>query len=298
MSLERLTEDLGSERRYQVSRDKYQIFVACALFLITIMASFVLFTQALTGSPTISDPGRIVIAESVPGRTPLMTDATFSGSPRSSTSFVMSITMSEPTAEPNGDLFLIVCGAIRNGLHIRDVNGGDLRFRRFPTKPIIYDTVLGDRSECDVATTGLPNGQVLLAGRYDLPLATGINSQILYRLPGVTTVFTPEKFGNVTARPWPEGSTLNVGLGDVPVDLAVNATVPAIQNSGLLSWKYQSNVGATNPPTDYRISGTLRLAENSVQTRIFLAGTLAGIAGAAFIWALGIVVAPRRHRTK
>lgn len=160
------------------------------------------------------------------------------------------------------------------------------------------DSVLGLHEDCRyiIAEGGLPR-QVLIAGKSTSNARVAAAASIAFAFPGLTTILTEEPVGSATAWRLHRDSRISVAIGNSPADLKISTAQPQVPQSGTLRWN-----SAISPlaglPSQYRISGSLQQQETIVQSQLFVAGALVGIAGAAFLWCVELLLdLPRRRRT-
>ncbi|MFC8797328.1 hypothetical protein ACFT2C_06320 [Promicromonospora sp. NPDC057138] len=244
--------------------------------------------NAISASPTSTDPGRIGVAViDQDGKRPVQISAQFAVAADSSTRF--QIVVSDLT-DATEEVALFFCGPIRDGLDLEEVNQGPLVLSQAPNSPARYDSVLGDRSECSYTTSRLePGHQTIVVGqsRYSFLARTGAN--VLYTVPGVRTVLTREDLGGETMAPLDPASTVSITMAGLPNDLQIAAAVPQLPDSGLPSWSYEVG-GQPRVPGEYRVMGHLVTVENRAQATVFFAGAFVGISGAAVLWLIEILV--------
>ncbi|WP_157412130.1 hypothetical protein [Agreia sp. Leaf283] len=291
--LEEMAQELKSVQEEEHQRRKGQLVIALVILVVSVATSFIIFNHSGT-APAIAEPGVIAIAETGSGSVPIDITARFDGQSHGSTKAVLAIT-SGGSPGSRAEVIVIVCGDLQNGLSISDRNSGPLPLKPLPGSPGDFDSQLGDHARCSFVTVSPFAFQVVLIFNSPQALASIADERILYALPGITTLLPHTPLGKLDARPWPTGTTVNVRLTRAPQDFSLDAAIPSIQEGGLLSWDYVA--GAKGSPLEYRISGVLLDRQDEAQNRTFVAGVIAGVAGAALIWAVDLSAAiflPRR----
>jgi hypothetical protein len=280
--LDAMAQELESSREEEHRRRKGQLLIAVVIFAITLLASFAFFYHSGT-APTLADPGVIAIARIGSGDNPIDVTTRFDGQTPEETKAVLAIT-SGGRSDSLTEVVVIVCGNLASGLSITDLNGGPIPLQPLPGSSGDLDSRLGDHSHCSFASIAPFAFQVVLALESPQAQASIADARIIYALPGITTILPRTPLGQLDARPWSGGTTLNVRLSNAPRDFSLDASSPSIQEGGLFSWDYVAGVEVA--PLEYRISGVLLDEEDNAQNRSFVAGVLAGVAGAALIWAV------------
>jgi hypothetical protein len=301
-TVDRLLESENSRAADAASRRRMAIWIGFALALVFSLVSVGLLVWSLPASPTASAPGRIglVLPEGARNGS-VQVHADFSGKVDSPASFqvVVSVIPQTDTAPttPTSIGFLF-CGDIRLGLRLTEANTPDQPAPvGVESDSLESDSRLGDRRECDFVTITSQSWQVILQASSDLRLATADGKRVLYALPGVTTTAIDETINGSVVHPLPSGTSLDVAMADVPVDLTVSAAAPQIPAAGDLAWSF-ADLRTTNAPNEYRIAGELGDRENLSEFALFTAGALIGIAGAALLWALEALFDGPRRRSR
>lgn len=301
-AVDRLLETENLKAKDAASRRRIVIWTGFAVALVFGLVSVGLLVWSLPASPTASDPGRIgvVLPEGSRGGS-IQMYASFSGKVDSRASFEVVVSVfpeTDATPTTPTSIGFLFCGEIRRGLRLTEANTPeqpDLAAVRRDS--LESDSRLGDRSECDFVTITSQSSQVILYGSSDLSLATASGKKVLYVLPGVTTTVIDETVNGTLVHPLPSGTSIDVAMADVPVDLTVSAAAPQIPAAGDLAWSF-ADIGTTNAPSEYRIAGELGDRENLSQSALFTAGALIGVVGAALLWALQALVDGSRKRSR
>jgi hypothetical protein len=197
--------------------------IAAMITIITAASSWWLFSQAQSGSPTAVDPGRVGVAilGEAGSSTPMQIVGIFHATIESSTSFGVVITdLSGQTAakrESPPTVVIYVCGGIREGVELRDLNRGALTVQPPGDSPIVMDSRLGDRRSGAYSVDEMTDGfQAIIAGSFTHDLAVKSGAKIQYTLPGVTTLLTEEALQGSTVHPLARDSTVDVALAGPP----------------------------------------------------------------------------------
>lgn len=302
-TIDRLLERENSRAADAASRRRIVIWTGFALALVFGLVSVGLLVWSLPASPTASDPGRIGVVLPVGSRDgSVQVYTAFSGKVDSPASFevvVSVIPQTDGTPTTPTSIGFLFCGDIRLGLRLTEANTPDQPdLAAVKSDTLESDSRLGDRSECDYVTITSQSWQVILYGSSDLRLAKADGKRVLYALPGVTTTAIDETVNGSVVRPLPSGTSLDVAMADVPVDLTVSTAAPQIPAAGNLAWSF-ADLRTTNSPDEYRIAGELGDRENLSQFALFTAGALIGVAGAALLWALeALVDRPTRRSSR
>lgn len=285
----RLTRILEDDTR-EVRAGRAIAALAVLIALASGLGCWWLVASGLPSTPSVTEPGRIGVAVlgSDQPASGLQVVVFFDASRESATSFKIAISdLSGETAnEPDDPLTVVVyiCGPIREGVQLDQVNGEELPIASLGDSPLVSDSQLGDRADCGYATAKFIGFQALVEGYSPHPLSVRDGAKIVYALPGVTTIVAPEQIAKSMAHPLVGTSTVDVALASTPKDLDLDVAAPQIPPTGHLEWTFPAS-GSSLPDT-YWISGMLSDAQKAAQVRLFLAGALSGIAGAAALWAL------------
>lgn len=300
--VDRLLEMENSKAQEVASRRRTAIWAGFLVSLTFGLVSVGLLVWSLPASPTASDPGRIavVLPEGSRGGS-VRVNASFSGEVDSRALFKVVVSMfpeTEARSKTPTSIGFFFCGAIRRGLLLTEVNAPDQPdLAAVESDSLESDSRLGARSECEFVTITSSSWQVILYGSSDLRLANASGKRVLYVLPGVTTTAIDETVNGSVVHPLPSGTSLDVMMEDIPVDLAVSAASPQIPEAGNLAWSF-ADIKLTNAPSEYRIAGELSDRNNLSQVALFTAGALVGVAGAAVLWALEALMVGRRKRRR
>ena len=302
-SVNRLLQELQVERLDARRRRWLSVSAGIALALLAGASGWgLLLASTPQTSPAVSPTGRIGIVSvgSLP-ESIVRVDADFSASSDEPGSFSIVVSVYPSPAQDlltstfKPTIGFLFCGDLREGLTLTEANHGRQPSPTPVTGSTIFDSVVGERAECDyLEITGITS-QVALSGSTDTAFASTEGSRVLYAFPGVVAPFLPESINASTAIPLPSETEITVSLRDIPADLQVSQSMPQIPADGQLSWT--STLGSAIPPSEYRVSGVLENAQASASVGLFAAGALVGIAGAAVLWvmesAIGIIRKPR-----
>lgn len=273
-------------------RHRANTIVAAVTLGLSLALSLLLFTPSMAGPPLAPNPGHIGLAL-VEQANPDAMDAglLFDASVEHSTTFTLVVSDfgTDHSANPL-KVVIYACGRVREDLVLREVNGGKiLELKPIDGSHVEYDSRLGERAECRYAISSTTDRQVLVEGVSSATLASRSGDGIMYALPGLTTLALADALGGGTAKPLPKNSTLTVNLDDIRSDFTLTTSVPQLPESGRPSW-----TTSVNPPTDipsqYRFTGTLTSERNRIQAGVFASGALIGIAGAALLWLVELVL--------
>jgi len=301
LTVDRLLETENLRVGEIASRRRRVIWTGFLVSFIFGLVSVWLLVSSLPASPKASDPGRIAVVLPEGSRDgTVRIDASFTGVVDSRAFFkvVVSLFPDTDAASTTPTSFgFFFCGEIRRGLILTEANAADQPdLAAVESDSLESDSRLGARSECEFVTITSSTWQVILYGSSDLRLSTASGKRVLYVLPGVTTTAIDETVNGSVVHPLPSGTSLDVRMVDVPVDLLVSAASPQIPEAGSLAWS-SADIGMTNAPSEYRIAGELGDRDNFAQAKLFTAGALVGVAGAALLWAIEALVAgPRKRR--
>ena len=296
----RVAKDEDDVRVADTRRRVVQLVVAAPLLVVTLAVSVTLFNHP-SEVPKLQDPGLIAVADTTESKSPLQVYASYDGRIPESTYGLLAIN-TYATPDMPRHLVVIVCGQIGGeGTRVSDVNSGGatdlLELMPLPGSGN-SDSVLGDYSLCKYTAIKTTSFQVLLRVISTDPIAEQSNDRMLYALPRLTTVLPHAATGDLELLPWPAGTTIQVDLENVADDFRLDNSLPAIQASGDLSWRFEQQNDGQLAPRQYRISGTLLEATDEASRRTFVAGVLAGVSGAALIWVLEVAISlafrPRR----
>lgn len=272
--------------------------MAAAVAVASGLGGYGFYTLGQSGTPTAADPGRIGVAVIGGSSLPLQVVGRFFADSSAVQLAVTDIT-GRADLQRAPRIVIYLCGNIRRDAQISDPNRGALTLQPLPDSAIVSDSRLGDRRACSYAVDEFTNGfQSILSISTSRPTSVRSGSNILYTLPGLTTLLIDEELEGSTVHPLNRGSTIDVALGRVPVDLTVTASRPQIPPSGQLVWS--SPISDPGLPDSYRVTGFLGGAGQSAQTRIFVAGALVGVCGAAILWFLESVgqIITRRSQSR
>jgi hypothetical protein len=302
VTVDAIAHDQEVDADVATSRRWTYVWVGGILACLFTAASIGLVMVSLPASPVAPDPGQIgVVMPQDPDGT-VQVYASFSGMVDSKAHFklIVSVFPSVEAETSQTSVGVFLCGAIREGLVLRQVNTSEIP-TIVPVKPDVleFDTRLGYRSECDFVSVSSDTWQVALYGISNLASATTAGEKVVYAFPGVTTSTLEENVNGELMRPVLHDTSLQVEMTEVPSDLTVTASAPQITASGVLAWSF-ADIRGVNAPSEYRVSGILADRENSSQAFLFVAGALIGLAGAALLWAIEgiveVVIAGRRTR--
>ena len=302
-TVELAEQRLEEKLRPRPSRDGVAAGVAGVIAVISGFASYGLYSWGQSGTPTADAPGTIAVAilGDAGSSVPLQVTGNFFVDSSKLQLFVTDLTdRTDPRHPPQ--IVVYLCGAARVNAKVSDPNRGDLELKQLPSSPIEMDSRLGERRECSYAVAEFNYGFqafVDVSTQRRDPATSGAN--VVYRIPGITTpptLPTDEKLDGSTVHPLTRDSEINVSLVRLPDDLTITSSRPQIPASGQASWSYA--VADPDLPETYRVSGFLGDAQRAAQTRIFIAGALVGVCGAAILWFLEALIqgAGERPRSK
>lgn len=285
--------DTREQRRL---RRRIAVGTSTLALLASLLASFMLFGAATTQLASPRDPGRISIAivDEADRERPFDVSVSYDLSGQSSR-FMISVSDWTSDIRRPVQVAIYVCGALRDGLRLSEVNSKvDLDLRNVPGKPVEFDSFLMRHDDCSYAVATGNVAQVILAGESAYELRSEAAERAAFTMPGVSTIMVKEQLGDVEALPISRESSINVSL-TTPGDFAVGSARPQVPSSGQLSWTWPLSDG--NPPADYLVSGALQDRAFVSQLQLFVAGALAGVAGAALMWLAQLAIdSPRIRR--
>ena len=270
-----------------------------ALFLVgSVVASLALFEAATKQLPPTSDPGRIGIAivDATDRERAFDVDVSYDATGESSR---FTISVSDWTSEIRRpvQVAIYVCGALRDGLRLSEANSdGSLRIKQVSGNPTEFDSFLGRHEECSFAIATADIAQAIVFGESTHSFRSEASDRVAIAVPGVATIFADEQLGDYRAMPISRDSRVDVEIV-ASADLNVATSRPQMPSSGQLSWA-RPLVSNQPLPTDYFVSGSLQTRESVSQLQLFLAGALAGLAGAALLWLFQLVLEFPRNLPK
>ncbi len=307
-NLERLLAEIDHEELDARRRSWWSIAVGSAVLVAAGVCGTALLIASSAEAPTLSQTGRIgVVLLDDPDNSFVRVEAAFSASTEDVSRFDINVSVFPvPARNLNSGNYetrvgFLFCGPIREGLELIERNRGPQPTPSPVTSSTLEsDSLLGDRTNCDILEVTNSAPQVLLSGKTATAFAASAGGRVLFAFPGVTTTSRAEVFNGSATIPLPVGTTVNVSLASVPSDLQVYQAAPQIPPNGRLSWV--STLGAELPPNEYRLAGMLGNRETSASVAIFAAGALVGVAGAALLWVmeavLGLTPRTRRHSVR
>lgn len=304
-AMERIDQKLENlERRYvwgeqlraaiNERRRRVTVILATVVLVLSLAGSILLFLPSMAGPALARDPGRLgiaIIGEN--DRQAIWVDLSIDAVVEDATTFRLAV--SDFMTDHSSDALMLAiyaCGQIRDGLALQEVNGGKfLDLKPIDGSSIEFDSRLGERSQCTYAVAATTTRQVLLSARSSASLSSKSGDGIMYALPGLTTLALAEPLGDATATPLPRDSTLTVRLANVRSDFNLTASAPLVPESGRLAWT--TSIGASaGIPSQYRVTGTVTSERNRIQAGIFAAGALVGVASAALVWLVELILGP------
>lgn len=268
--------------------------IACIL---TGIASWLAFSASLSATPPQVEFGRIGVATlgDTPAESPINLISNFASTESGTTSFTMFISGEPHEPKAPTRIVLYFCGTLRHGLTAQEANLGPLEILALPKTGIETDSALGYRSECNFATTNFSNGfQAIIFGEFPLALENIEGSNALFSAPGTSSTIVPEQILHETSQPLPRGSTVSTTIDALPADLLISSALPHLPTSSNASWTYESRDPLL--PTAYSVRGKIESEENRSRIKIFAAGTLSGVSGAALLWSVEEVSKARTIR--
>lgn len=259
--------------------------LAAALCASAGLASWALVVSATPESPEVQPPGVIGIAldeGGAPLRGPVEAQLIVDEFGKA-TSSTLAISAFGDEAAPGHRVGIFLCGALRDGASIADINEGDLKLGPVPRTSVIMDSRLGELSSCSFAeATIATTRQLLLELSLDAQTLNISGARLAISAPGLVTLPVPYQFGDRTYLPLPEGSSTTVALAEPRSDLTVTSSRPQLPADGELAWTAEVNNGAALRRVEVR--GTLSDAEQKAERRLFIGGALVGVSGGAFVW--------------
>jgi len=259
--------------------------LAGALCVSAGLASWALVVSATPESPKIQPPGVIGIAfdeRGTPLRAPVEAQLAVDKFGKATT-LTLAISAFGDEAAPGRRVGIFLCGALKDGASIADINGGDLKLGPVPRTSVIMDSRLGEMSSCSFAEAAIATTrQLLLELSLNVQILNISGAQFAVSLPGLVTLPVPYQIGNGTYLPLPDGSSTTVALAEPRPDLTVTSSRPQLPPDGELSWTAEVNNEAALRRVDVR--GTLSDAEQKAERRVFIGGALVGVSGGAFVW--------------
>lgn len=272
--------------------------------IITVGAGFGAWTLAATAfagppKPT-ADSGVIDVAIQSPGSgvtAPIDVQAQYSRSEgKASTDLELSFTQiatGGASKQPPPHIVVFLCGSIARKPDFIDADLQRVRWQVpiLPGGRQMFSSLLGALSQC-VYTTVTMNApesqhvfrQALLTGSSGSAISYVSGTRVLYTLPGIVSVFVPVSVNDsLPPVTLPPNSTLAVSLlNEDPGDFANVFASPQLPDAGTLRWKSKLG-GITTPVSEYRLEADSLAAVSALQSHLFIAGALVGVAGGAFV---------------
>jgi hypothetical protein len=131
--------------------------LAAFVVIASALGGYWLYSLGQSGTPTATDPGRIGVAVlGDPGSSgPLEVAGLFFRRSNSST-IQLTVTDLAGRSDVRKRVVVYLCGAIREGAEMTDLNRGALTLQPLQTSPIVADSRLGDRRTCAYAVDERP----------------------------------------------------------------------------------------------------------------------------------------------